>query len=208
MALATDYLSLADWRRTMAELYAEVRATYDPAQAWAAWIDGRDQLFKEHTQTPLLAGQRRDFRGLAYFPYDKRLRTVGRIDYHVEPEIFRVELEQDGLLQLQRVAAIHFRFDERPLRLSLFWILGYGGGLFLPFKDATNGTETFGGGRYLYDTIKGADLGVYWESITLDFNFAYHPSCAYNAAWSCPLAPEENRLPVAITAGERIFNNQ
>jgi uncharacterized protein (DUF1684 family) len=208
MALSTDYISLADWRRTTAELYAGARAAYDPLQAWAEWVDGRDRLFKEHTQTPLTGGQRRDFRGLPYYPYDKRLRTMGRVNYNVEPDIFRVELEQDGLVQFQRLATVHFRFDERPLQLSLFWILGYGGGLFLPFKDGTNGISTFGGGRYLYDTIKGADLGAYWESIVLDFNFAYNPSCAYNDRWSCPLAPQENHLAVAIEAGEKLINDQ
>ena len=208
MPLSTDYISLADWRRTTAELYAGARAAYDPGQAWVAWVDGRDRLFKEHSQTPLTAEQRRDFHGLPYYPYDKRLRTMGRVNYNVEPEIFRVELGEDGLLQYQRVATVHFRFDERPFQLSLFWILGYGGGLFLPFKDTSNGLSTFGGGRYLYDTIKGADLGAYWESIVLDFNFAYNPSCAYNDRWSCPLAPQENHLPVAIEAGEKMINNQ
>jgi uncharacterized protein len=208
MALSTDYISLADWRRTTAELYAGARAASDPLQAWAAWVDGRDRLFKEHSQTPLTAEQRREFRGLPYYAYDKRLRTMGRVNYDVEPEIFRVELEQDGLVQFQRLATVHFRFDERPLQLSLFWILGYGGGLFLPFKDGTNGISTFGGGRYLYDTIKGADLGAYWESIVLDFNFAYNPSCAYNERWSCPLAPQENHLAVAIEAGEKMINDQ
>ena len=204
MTLATDAISLAHWRRTTAELYGAVRRTYDPIQAWAEWVDGRDQMFKEHSQTPLPAGKRCDFRGLPYFAYDKNLRTTGRIDYNVDPEIFRVELEQDGLLQYQRIATIVFRFDERPLRLSLFWILGYGGGLFLPFKDATSGNETFAGGRYLYDTIKGADLGAHWSSILLDFNFAYNPSCAYNEKWACPLAPQENQLSLVIEAGEKM----
>ena len=107
-----------------------------------------------------------------------------------------------------RAASIHFRLAERLLQLSLYWIVGYGGGLFLPFRDATNGDETFGGGRYLYDTIKGADLGAYWETIVLDFNFADNPSCAYNAAWSCPLPPQENRLPVAVEAGEKDWKGQ
>jgi uncharacterized protein (DUF1684 family) len=92
--------------------------------------------------------------------------------------------------------------------LSLFWIEGYGGGLFLPFKDLTNRKETFGGGRYLYDTIKGADIGVQGQEILLDFNFVYNPSCAYNAQWYCPLAPEENALNISIAAGEKRFENQ
>ena len=203
MLSATDTISLASWRRSVAEMYAEVRSSDDPALAWYTFVDGRNNLFKEHTQTPLNAQHRAGFKGLPYFAYDQNLRTMGRINYNVEPEIFRVELQDDGLLQYQRVATVHFRFDTRPLHLSLFWIMGYGGGLFLPFKDGTSGRETFGGGRYLYDTIKGADLGAYGETITLDFNFAYNPSCAYNARYSCPLTPPENYLPQEIRAGEK-----
>jgi uncharacterized protein len=90
--------------------------------------------------------------------------------------------------------------------LTLFWIEGYGGGLFLPFKDLTNRTETYGGGRYLYDTIKGADLSASPEAVILDFNFAYNPSCAYGPDWICPLAPRENALPFPVSAGERAFS--
>ena len=88
--------------------------------------------------------------------------------------------------------------------LTLYWIEGYGGGVFLPFGDATNGRESFAGGRYLLDTIKSADLGSDGAGrLILDFNFAYYPSCAYSEAWVCPLSPPENRLPGAIRAGER-----
>lgn len=208
MPSATDHISLAGWRRTVAELYAAVRESDNPPLAWEAFINGRNELFKEHTQTPLFAQQRSSFNGLPYYPYDQDLRVMGRVNYGVEPEIFRVELAEDGLFRYQRVARVHFRLADRPLQLSLFWILGYGGGLFLPFKDGTSGRETFGGGRYLYDTIKGADLGAYWDTIVLDFNFAYNPSCAYNAGWSCPLAPQENHLPVAVEAGEQSWKEQ
>ena len=94
---------------------------------------------------------------------------------------------------------------DTPAHLNLYWIEGYGGGLFLPFRDATNGRVSYGGGRYLYDTIKGADLGAGSESVLLDFNFAYNPSCAYNDRWVCPLSPPENWLPQAIRAGEKSF---
>jgi uncharacterized protein len=88
--------------------------------------------------------------------------------------------------------------------LTLFWIEGYGGGVFLPFGDATNGRESFAGGRYLLDTIKSADLGRNPDGrLILDFNFAYYPSCAYSEAWVCPLSPFENRLPAAVRGGER-----
>ena len=88
--------------------------------------------------------------------------------------------------------------------LTLYWLLGYGGGVFLPFADATSGRETYGAGRYLLDTIKGADLGSTPDGLTvLDFNFAYNPSCVYSPRYLCPLAPPANRLPMPVRAGER-----
>jgi uncharacterized protein (DUF1684 family) len=90
------------------------------------------------------------------------------------------------------------------LRRCNVLVRGYGGGLWLPFSDASSGTQTYGGGRYLYDTIKGADLGIAGSDILIDFNFAYNPSCAYDVRWSCPLSPLENRLPVEVGAGERM----
>ena len=74
--------------------------------------------------------------------------------------------------------------------------------MFLPFRDATSGNTTYGGGRYLLDTAKGADLGSAGDALVLDFNFAYHPSCVYDPKWVCPLAPLANRLAVAVEAGE------
>jgi uncharacterized protein (DUF1684 family) len=90
----------------------------------------------------------------------------------------------------------------------VYWIDVYGGGVFLPFRDATAGTETYGAGRYLLDTVKGADLGGSDSRLILDFNYAYHPSWAYDARWSCPLAPPENRLDVAVRAGERLSSSR
>ena len=87
--------------------------------------------------------------------------------------------------------------------LDLYWLDGYGGGIFLSFADATSGRETYGACRYLLDTVKGADLGEEGGRLVLDFNFAYNPSCAYDPRWVCPLAPPGNRLAVPIRAGER-----
>ncbi|NKQ35809.1 MAG: DUF1684 domain-containing protein [Chloroflexi bacterium] len=119
------------------------------------------------------------------------------------PHTYEVDLPHDGLLRFSRIAAVHFTVKEQAGQLSLFWVEGYGGGLFLPFRDGTNGRTTYGGGRYLYDAIKGADLGAGQTDILLDFNFAYNPSCAYNDQWVCPLAPPENQLPFPIAAGEK-----
>ena len=79
--------------------------------------------------------------------------------------------------------------------LELYWLDAYGGGMFVPFADATSGDETYGAGRYLLDTVKGADLGTEDGRLVLDFNLAYNPSCSYDPRWACPLSPPANRLP-------------
>ena len=105
-----------------------------------------------------------------------------------------------------RVGFVRPTIAGREVSLAVYWLEGYGGGLFLPFRDALAGEGTYGGGRYLLDTVKGADLGAGAdpESLVLDFNYAYNPSCSYDPRWSCPLAPPENRIDVAVEAGERM----
>jgi uncharacterized protein (DUF1684 family) len=101
---------------------------------------------------------------------------------------------------LRRIGSIHLDLGD----LEVYWIDVYGGGVFLPFRDLTSGSDTYGAGRYLLDTVKGADLGGSGDRLIVDFNYAYHPSCAYDEQWSCPLAPPVNRLSVAVRAGERL----
>ncbi len=203
-----DPIALGEWRRTIAETYATVRqvAPTDPQRAWRTFRASRDTLFKTHPQTPLSAESRDAFQSLSYYPYDPQWRLIGRVNRQVAVETFNLDLPTDGRIQYTRIAQVAFTAGGQPACLSLFWIEGYGGGLFLPFKDATNTVDTYGGGRYLFDTIKGADLGVGPTEIVLDFNYAYNPSCAYDARWVCPLAPRENRLPFAVRAGEQCSN--
>jgi uncharacterized protein (DUF1684 family) len=204
--LLQDNVGLWDWRRRVAELYAEIRACHDPELAWRLWRATRDELFRAHSQSPLDPHGRCDFAGIAVFDYDPAFRCV--VDLAPAPEAERHDLSggRDGYVQLMpfgRTDGLHTRLGGE---LTLYWLGGYGGGVFLPFRDATTGRATFGGGRYLLDGIKGADLGMdAWGRAILDFNFAYNPSCAYSARWICPLAPPENALPVAITAGERML---
>ena len=99
---------------------------------------------------------------------------------------------------------MRFVVDGTPCSLAVYWMNEYAGGIFIPFRDATSGHETYGAGRYLWDSAKGADLGSEGDELVLDFNYAYHPSCVYDVRWSCPLAPQENWLPVPIRAGERL----
>lgn len=116
-----------------------------------------------------------------------------------------IETSTSDEMAFSRIGRLAFSYDGRELSLGAFWIQGYAGGLLVPFRDQTSGTESYGGGRYLLDTIKSADLGsdAVSSRVVLDFNYAYSPSCAYDPQWTCPLAPPENWLPIAVRAGER-----
>lgn len=192
-----DVPSLLDWRRRVAGLYAEVRADPDPRHAWERWRSARNELIGTHSQSPVGPAGRKSFRGAAYYDYDPRCRVLGEL---VEAEPVELRFAEGTFTRFARVV---FVLHGRELGLDCYWLQGYGGGLFLPFGDATNGTTTYGGGRYLLDTVKGADLGSEDGRLVLDVNFAYNPSCSYDARWVCPLAPAGNRLPVAVEAGER-----
>jgi uncharacterized protein (DUF1684 family) len=110
---------------------------------------------------------------------------------------------------MELVATLAFDIGGTTCSLGLYWIDVYGGGLFLPFRDRTAPERSYGGGRYLVDTVKGSDLPPPSDwlagSVVLDFNYAYNPSCAYDPRWVCPLAPRENWLPIPIHAGERAY---
>ena len=200
----TKYGMLADWRRTVAEMYADVRQAPDgqEVQAWQAFRAARDELFRSHAVTPLNQAQQKIFNEINYYPYNSAWRVIGQLDSDVERETFEVQLGGDGLFRYTRVGRVQFMIENQAADLSVFWIEGYGGGIFLPFQDATSGKSTYGGGRYLYDSIKGADLGIDSNEMVLDFNYSYNPSCSYNELWICPLSPRENRLSLAVEAGE------
>lgn len=199
--MSADLLELADYRRHVAELYAEVRAT-GGQDAWEHWRTSRDRLAGSHSQGVIAAADRPDFSGFDYFPYDPAYRVHGRLT-PAEPDPVDAPRSGGGGMAFIRAGTIHFTLAGAEHALELLWLDAYGGGLFLPFRDATCGEETYGGGRYLLDGAKGADLGWDGEDLLLDFNFAYHPSCAHEPQWSCPLAPPDNRLDAAIRAGER-----
>jgi uncharacterized protein len=209
---ASELLELADWRRQVAELFAEVRAlaTSNPEAAWRHWRDRRDDLLRKHPQSPVPSAERAAFVG-RYFDYDPGLRfehLAVRPAPPPAPGALALSLPNSGseALSFRRIGTVDVRLPAGTHQLSLFWMEGYAGGLFLPFRDATNGGQTYGAGRYLIDSAKSADLGGDPSAATLvlDLNFAYQPSCAFDPRWACPLAPPENRLDVAIEAGERI----
>ena len=201
-----EMLELLDFKRRVAELYAEVRGSGEPTEAWGAWRETREGLFVEHAQSALLPEERVAGR-LEYFPYDPAFRATGTLEA-ASPLTFDVPSSDGGTMTFTRIAEVNFELAGAPRTLECFWLEGYGGGLFLPFKDHTSGKETYGGGRYLLDTVKGADLGMSalsddQDRLVLDFNFAYNPSCSYNPKWACPLSPPANTLDLAVRAGEK-----
>jgi hypothetical protein len=206
ISATSTHLALADWRRRTAELYAALRADErPPAMRAVAFRAARDRLFATHPSSPVPEAARRDFRGLAYFRYRPELALRARLE--PDPGALALEVPRSGegaRMPFVRIGWLRFMVEGAPCRLSAFWLDEYAGGVFIPFRDATSGGETYGGGRYLWDSAKGADLGSEGDELVLDFNFAYHPSCVHDLAWSCPLAPQENWLSVPIEAGERL----
>lgn len=198
---------LLDYRREVAALYAVARDVALPgAERCRRFREGKDRLFRDHPASPLDDAARAAFSGLSYAPYDPRWRVVAQVDLDVPDGTTDVDVGEDGRLTMRRAGYLRFALDGQPLRLTAYWIGGYGGGLFVPFRDATSGGDgelgSYGGGRYLLDTIKHADLGSVNGGPVLDFNYAYAPSCAHHPRWVCPLSPPENRLEVAVSAGE------
>lgn len=189
------------WRRAMAQTYAEVRAESDPAAAHDHWRRRRDALFRGHPQSPLAADDPLRGSGLPYYAYDRELRVEAPV-VAADTEVREVRTGTDGVVKMHRVGRAIL---PAPLRggLDVWWLDQYAGGIFVPLRDATAGHTTYGGGRYLLDTAKGADLGGD-TGLVLDLNFAYHPSCRYDPRWECPLAPAGNTLTWPVEAGERL----
>jgi uncharacterized protein (DUF1684 family) len=194
-----DELTLLDWKRCIFELYSEVRGERDSERAWRHWCEVRDELFHSHPQTPVPAGT--EFEHVPYFDYDPALRVLGVVE-PAERVTREIATSGDRPYSFTRFARVRFTLDEEHA-LDLYWLDGYGGGVYLCFADATSGTETYGAGRYLLDTVKGSDLGERNGKLVLDFNFAYNPSCSYDPRWVCPLAPPGNRLAAPVRGGER-----
>lgn len=207
---------LADWRRRVAELYAEVRATAatDAAAAWDTWRSEREALYRGHPQSPLPPAHRAAFRA-RHWPYDERLRLQPVLEAVEAPPVAArlaplapLALPNSGgeELAFDRLGVVRLSLPGGAAVLAVYWMRGYTGGLFLPLADGTGGSETYPAGRYVLDTGKGADLGgdPAEGTLVVDLNFAYQPSCAFDPRWACPLAPPENRLALRVEAGERL----
>lgn len=201
-----SYLDLVDWRRRVGDLYRVART-----DGLEAFRGARDELFASHSQSPLPEADRGAFTGLEYFAPAPDLRVPCRMEPPGTTEDIDIDTGgPDGVIRYRRAGRLRLNLEGQDCGLTVFSIVGYGGGLFLPFRDRTSGHETYGGGRYLFDTIKNTDSGCLEVTpgsgdLVIDFNYAYNPSCAYDHRWACPLAPQENWMPVAIRAGEKSY---
>ncbi|HVC33858.1 MAG TPA: DUF1684 domain-containing protein [Chloroflexota bacterium] len=161
---------------------------------------GKDHFFAQSHGSPLTDKQRRRFAGLEYYPENPDLVIEAALE--VSPDRGTLTLEATGgdARTYRRAGIVHFTVDGKSAQLTLFEA-DEGERLFLPFRDATSGKETYGAGRYL-EVSRPQD-----GCVVVDFNYADNPYCAYNAHWSCPLPPHENWLAVPIRAGEKAFPN-
>ena len=202
----TAVLDVVDWRRRTHALYRAVRDEADPRAAHALWRAGRDELFASHPASALPREHRAGFAGLPVAPYDERYRA----EVAVEPaeggtDAFEATTGTDGVVAFRRLGRVRVPVPDGDVELDVWRLAAYAGGIFLPVRDGTSGATSYGGGRYLLDTVKGADLGPGQVpgTVVVDLNFAYNPSCAYEPSWACPLAPPGNRTPVPLPVGEQ-----
>ncbi|PXA68718.1 DUF1684 domain-containing protein [Cryobacterium arcticum] len=205
MSTSIGALQIADWRRRVFGLYGGVRqlSVRNPAAGHELWRSGRDELFAGHSASPLLPDDRAAFTGLTIAAYDPDWRFEVEVHRTPEPHRIQVETGTDGTVPFDLIGSVRLPYIGS---LDVWRLASYAGGLFLPIKDALAGKPggTYGGGRYLLDTVKGADLGpgVGDDSLILDFNFAYNPSCAYDPMWACPLPQAGNIIQTAVPVGE------
>jgi len=201
---AADAVDLLAWKHAIFDLYAGIRASADPESAWRHWRATRDRMYRDHPQSPIPADTRASFTGCPFLEYDPLWRVTAVVE-NAASDRRHLRASTGGAFSFTRVGIVRFTLQAVEHELELAWNDGYGGGIFLGFTDETSGTTTYGGGRYLIDTVKGADLGFDPENGTavLDFNFAFNPSCSYDARWACPLASPANRLAVPVLAGEQ-----
>jgi uncharacterized protein len=157
----------------------------------------KDEFFGSHPQSPLNHEQKQNFHGLNYFPENDALRLEVKVDEFAIKENFDMQTSTGNVQSYEKFGKFEFMVDGQQAELTI-----YRGqhGFFLPFVDSLAGNETYPAGRYLEpEPLPGGRFFV-------DFNIAYNPYCAYNEMWSCPITPAENRLKVAIQAGEKLFH--
>ncbi len=167
------------------------------------WRKERDTFFKTHQRSPLSPKEKRNFKGLKYYPFNPKYVFCGQIErniFHINnPKYYATFLTNKGTNKRYiRYGTFHFKLDGKEYSIEIYKSI-LSDNLFIPFKDRTNGKESYDGGRYIDAEI------LQGYKMVLDFNMAYHPSCAYNDNFICVLPPRENTLDVEIRAGEKNF---
>jgi uncharacterized protein (DUF1684 family) len=165
------------------------------------WRKERDEFFRSHQRSPLTPREKRNFKGLNYYPFDPQYLFLGQIERYIlhinNPKYYATFLTNRGINKRYiRYGKFHFNLDGKEYTIEVYKSI-LSDMLFIPFKDRTNGRETYDGGRYIDAEI----LPGY--QMVLDFNMAYYPSCAYNEKFICVLPPKENMLNIEIRAGEK-----
>jgi hypothetical protein len=165
------------------------------------WRKERDEFFRNHQRSPLPLREKRNFKGLSYYPFNPQYVFLGQIERYIlhinNPKYYATFLTNKGINKRYiRYGKFHFNLDGKEYTIEVYKSI-LSDMLFIPFKDRTNGKETYDGGRYIDAEI----LPEY--QMVLDFNMAYYPSCAFNDRFICALPPKENMLNIEIRAGER-----
>ena len=181
--------------------------TPDEQEAWEIRLVemriDKNEEFMDPAATPLMSEDLPGFRGLNYYWPEASLRFSVPFEAEAKPDTSELVKRKGEVVTYLRKGTVSFRHEGKVHTLAVFGSVDPavdGDDLWLPFYDATSGTETYPGGRYLDLEVDEAGM------IDLDFNFAYNPLCDYNhEKFNCTLPPEGNRLDVAITAGEKLF---
>jgi uncharacterized protein (DUF1684 family) len=177
----------------------------DETEAWAQQVREnraeKDRFFGEHRQSPIPVDERDSFAGLQYFDPDSAYRVEATVREPDDQEPVELEVHNGPPTRYERVVTFTFECEGEQYALHGYRKVAEETGVFIPFRDKTTGQETYEGGRYMDLAVEG-DVADF-QTVTLDFNLAYTPFCAFNDAFACPLAPEENWLPTTVEAGER-----
>lgn len=195
----TNWRNILDWRQKVAALYQPISSSGSLEREWAGFVAARRTLIHSHAAAMSVP----DADAPHYFVYNPAFALQSHFEAIDAGSSYTVSGGYDGPISFKAIARSIELSPMLGCELTLYWLEQYGGGLFLPFKDASCGTATYAGGRYLIDSVKSAFLGISENgALRLDFNYSYFPSCAHDDRYICPLSPLENTLPVFIAAGE------
>ncbi len=181
---------------------AERSSVFRPDPVLEARVE-KDRAFRSDSNSPIPPSSRSRFHGLSYFDVNPALRFHVKLNRYPVPREVHLGTNTGEVRQALRYGYFEFTVDGKNCRLQVYRIEDTNTGgepsLFVPFRDATSGKETYAAGRYI--DLKENTTGYY----DLDFNLAYNPYCAYSKEYSCPVPPAENTLPVSIRAGEKVY---